>query len=206
MTKNGLFISIEGGEGSGKSVLIQGLLHYFEKQGIVCMASREPGGIKVAENIRELIFENEMDAITETLLFASARREHCKKKILPALEQGKVVICDRFVDSSIIYQGYVQNVGMDKVRSINSQALDGLIMPHLTLYLDIEPQVALNRIRQNNRETNRFDDESIEFHNKVRNGYLLIAKEYSNRIKKIDASLSIESVLNQAIQQIKTIL
>lgn len=206
MFGNGLFVSIEGGEGSGKSALIQGLSRYLKEQGIECITSREPGGIKVAEEIRELIMGNEMDAITEALLFASARREHFKNKILPALEKGKVVICDRFVDSSIVYQGYVQGVGMESVLNINSQALEGLIMPHMTLYLDVEPTVALNRIAQNNRETNRFDEKSMDFHSKVRDGYLLIEKEYSNRIKKIDASLSKEEVLSQAIEYVKTLL
>ncbi|HHT7008284.1 TPA: dTMP kinase [Bacillus cereus] len=206
MCTSGLFISIEGGEGSGKSALIQGLALYLEEQGMKCLTSREPGGVKVAEEIRELIMKNEMDAITEALLFASARREHFKNKIFPALTEGKIVICDRFVDSSIVYQGYVQGIGMDNVLSINSQALEGLVMPHLTLYLDVEPTIALNRIAQNNRETNRFDEKSMEFHNKVREGYLLIEEKYSNRIKKVDASLSKEEVLHQSIEYIKNIL
>ncbi|WP_242290168.1 MULTISPECIES: dTMP kinase [unclassified Bacillus cereus group] len=206
MRTRGLFVSIEGGEGSGKSALIQGLSLYLEEQGMECLTSREPGGVKVAEEIRELIMENEMDAITEALLFASARREHFKNKISPALTEGKIVICDRFVDSSIVYQGYVQGIGMDNVLSINSQALEGLVMPHLTLYLDVEPTIALNRIAQNNRETNRFDEKSMEFHKKVREGYLLIEEKYSNRIKKVDASLSKDEVLHQSIEYIKNIL
>ncbi|MEI3892149.1 MULTISPECIES: dTMP kinase [unclassified Bacillus (in: firmicutes)] len=206
MCTRGLFVSIEGGEGSGKSALIQGLSLYLEEQGMECLTSREPGGVKVAEEIRELIMENEMDAITEALLFASARREHFKNKISPALTEGKIVICDRFVDSSIVYQGYVQGIGMDNVLSINSQALEGLVMPHLTLYLDVEPTIALNRIAQNNRETNRFDEKSMEFHKKVREGYLLIEEKYSNRIKKVDASLSKDEVLQQSIEYIKNIL
>ncbi|AFV22034.1 MULTISPECIES: dTMP kinase [Bacillus] len=206
MRTRGLFVSIEGGEGSGKSALIQGLSLYLEEQGMECLTSREPGGVKVAEEIRELIMENEMDAITEALLFASARREHFKNKISPALTEGKIVICDRFVDSSIVYQGYVQGIGMDNVLSINSQALEGLVMPHLTLYLDVEPTIALNRIAQNNRETNRFDEKSIEFHKKVREGYLLIEEKHSNRIKKVDASLSKDEVLQQSIEYIKNIL
>ncbi|PFQ24775.1 dTMP kinase [Bacillus cereus] len=206
MRTRGLFISIEGGEGSGKSALIQGLSLYLEEQGMECLTSREPGGVKVAEEIRELIMENEMDAITEALLFASARREHFKNKISPALTEGKIVICDRFVDSSIVYQGYVQGIGMDNVLSINSQALEGLVMPHLTLYLDVEPTIALNRIAQNNRETNRFDEKSMEFHKKVREGYLLIEEKHPNRIKKVDASLSKDEVLQQSIEYIKNIL
>ncbi|PES55394.1 dTMP kinase [Bacillus cereus] len=206
MRTRGLFVSIEGGEGSGKSALIQGLSLYLEEQGMECLTSREPGGVKVAEEIRELIMGNEMDAITEALLFASARREHFKNKISPALTEGKIVICDRFVDSSIVYQGYVQGIGMDNVLSINSQALEGLVMPHLTLYLDVEPTIALNRIAQNNRETNRFDEKSMEFHKKVREGYLLIEEKHSNRIKKVDASLSKDEVLQQSIEYIKNIL
>ncbi|MED0951207.1 dTMP kinase [Bacillus mobilis] len=206
MRTRGLFVSIEGGEGSGKSALIQGLSLYLKEQDMECLTSREPGGVKVAEEIRELIMENEMDAITEALLFASARREHFKNKISPALTEGKIVICDRFVDSSIVYQGYVQGIGMDNVLSINSQALEGLVMPHLTLYLDVEPTIALNRIAQNNRETNRFDEKSMEFHKRVREGYLLIEEKYSNRIKKVDASLSKDEVLQQSIEYIKNIL
>lgn len=105
-----------------------------------------------------------------------------------------------------MYQGYVQGIGMETVLNINTQALEGLIMPHMTLYLDVEPQIALQRISQNNRETNRFDEKSIEFHKQVREGYVLIEKKYSNRIKRVDASLSKSEVLNQAIEYVETLL
>ncbi|WP_029277168.1 dTMP kinase [Carnobacterium jeotgali] len=196
----GIFITIEGPDGAGKTSVIKKLIPMLVEtiqQEIV--ATREPGGSRIAEEIRELILnpENiEMDIRTEALLYAAGRRQHLVEKIIPALETGKVVICDRFVDSSLAYQGVARGIGISEVAEINQFATDNL-SPDLTLYLDIEAHLGLERINQNknNRQFDRLDQETLEFHEKVRSAYLTIAKEQSERIVQIDASQELEKVV-----------
>ncbi|WP_407389806.1 dTMP kinase [Carnobacterium jeotgali] len=203
----GIFITIEGPDGAGKTSVIKKLIPMLVEtiqQEIV--ATREPGGSRIAEEIRELILnpENiEMDIRTEALLYAAGRRQHLVEKIIPALETGKVVICDRFVDSSLAYQGVARGIGISEVAEINQFATDNL-SPDLTLYLDIEAQLGLERINQNkdNRQFDRLDQETLEFHEKVRSAYLAIAKEQSERIVKIDASQELEKVVVECYQTI----
>lgn len=203
----GIFITIEGPDGAGKTSVIKKLIPMLVKtvqQEIV--ATREPGGSRIAEEIRELILnpENiEMDIRTEALLYAAGRRQHLVEKIIPALETGKVVICDRFVDSSLAYQGVARGIGISEVAEINQFATDNL-SPDLTLYLDIEAQLGLERINQNkdNRQFDRLDQETLEFHEKVRSAYLAIAKEQSERIVQIDASQELEKVVAECYQTI----
>lgn len=203
----GIFITIEGPDGAGKTSVIKKLIPMLVEtiqQEIV--ATREPGGSRIAEEIRELILnpENiEMDIRTEALLYAAGRRQHLVEKIIPALETGKVVICDRFVDSSLAYQGVARGIGISEVAEINQFATDNL-SPDLTLYLDIEAQLGLERINQNkdNRQFDRLDQETLEFHEKVRSAYLAIAKEQSERIVQIDASQELEKVVAECYQTI----
>ncbi len=203
----GIFITIEGPDGAGKTSVIKKLIPMLVKtvqQEIV--ATREPGGSRIAEEIRELILnpENiEMDIRTEALLYAAGRRQHLVEKIIPALETGKVVICDRFVDSSLAYQGVARGIGISEVAEINQFATDNL-SPDLTLYLDIEAHLGLERINQNknNRQFDRLDQETLEFHEKVRSAYLTIAKEQSERIVQIDASQELEKVVAECYQTI----
>lgn len=203
----GLFITIEGPDGAGKTSVIKKLIPMLVKtvqQEIV--ATREPGGSRIAEEIRELILnpENtEMDIRTEALLYAAARRQHLVEKIIPALEADKVVICDRFVDSSLAYQGVARGIGVSEVAEIN-QFATGNLSPDLTLYLDVEARVGLERINQNkqNRQFDRLDQETLEFHEKVRSAYLDIAKEQSERIVQIDASQEVEKVVEECYQTI----
>ena len=199
----GLFISIEGGEGSGKSTVIQRLKEELEKRGEQVLVTREPGGIDVAERIRNILVHQEMDALTEAMLFASSRNETIKQVIQPALDEGKIVLCDRFLDSSLVYQGYVKGLGIEKVYEINQLVLQDCL-PALTLYFDLDPVIGLERIAQNSRETNKFDELDIGFHQNVRDGYQLIAKHFSHRkrIRTIDASQSIEEVFQSAFQTI----
>ena len=196
-----MFITFEGGEGTGKTTQINILKKYLEDQGLEVIITREPGGVTSAENIRAVIFDNEIDPITETMLYAAARREHYIKKIKPALDAGKIVICDRFIDSSIVYQGIVRGVGVDLVENINKYAINN-IEPDLTIFFDLDPEIGLKRVSLRNEQMNRFDKESLDFHLKVRKGYKLLSKT-RNRFVLIDASKSIEEVTKQIINIMK---
>lgn len=196
-----MFITFEGGEGTGKTTQINILKKYLEDQGLEVIITREPGGVISAENIRTVIFDNEIDPITETMLYAAARREHYIKKIKPALDAGKIVICDRFIDSSIVYQGIVRGVGVDLIENINKYAINN-IEPDLTIFFDLDPEIGLKRVSLRNEQMNRFDKESLDFHLKVRKGYKLLSKT-RNRFVLIDASKSIEDVTKQIINIMK---
>ena len=196
-----MFITFEGGEGTGKTTQINILKKYLEDQGLEVITTREPGGVTSAENIRAVIFDNEIDPITETMLYAAARREHYIKKIKPALDAGKIVICDRFIDSSIVYQGIVRGVGVDLVENINKYAINN-VEPDLTIFFDLDPETGLKRVSLRNEQMNRFDKESLDFHLKVRKGYNLLSKA-RNRFVLIDASKSIEDVTKQIINIMK---
>ena len=196
-----MFITFEGGEGTGKTTQINILKKYLEDQGLEVIITREPGGVTSAENIRAVIFDNEIDPITETMLYAAARREHYIKKIKPALDAGKIVICDRFIDSSIVYQGIVRGVGVDLVENINKYAINN-VEPDLTIFFDLDPETGLKRVSLRNEQMNRFDKESFDFHLKVRKGYKLLSKT-KNRFVLIDASKGIEDVTKQIINIMK---
>ncbi|PEA52547.1 dTMP kinase [Bacillus pseudomycoides] len=202
----GLFVTIEGPEGSGKSTLITKLLPYFEKKKQKVVATREPGGITISEEIRTILHKKEhtmMEARTEALLYAAARRQHLVEKVMPALEADYIVICDRFIDSSLAYQGYARGLGVDKVFEINRFATEDC-MPDITIYLDIEPEVGLVRIRKDdNREVNRLDLESMEFHKRVREGYLQLVDRFADRIVVVNADQPMEVVVEEVTQLIE---
>jgi dTMP kinase len=204
--EQGIFITIEGPDGSGKTTIINMLAENLVEQGFDVMATREPGGIEIAEQIRKVILDTSntaMDPRTEALLYAAARRQHLAEKVKPALEEGKIVLCDRFVDSSLAYQGYARGLGIDEVYSINKFAIEDM-MPQLTLYFDISPELGLERINKNKgREVNRLDLENLDFHKKVQEGYMILAERFPNRIVKIDASRELEAVYNEAELKIK---
>lgn len=203
MNRKPLFITIEGGDGSGKTTMIGRLSAYMQNRSIPYLITREPGGIEIAEKIRSVILDPEhtsMDARTEALLYAAARRQHLAEKVEPALAEGLTVICDRFVDSSLVYQGMARGIGVDEVWAINQFAIESR-MPDLTLLFDIEPEIGLSRIAANSdREFNRLDMESLAFHQTVRDGYLLIADKYPERIKVIDASKTPSQVEREMIR------
>ncbi|AOZ92839.1 dTMP kinase [Paenibacillus crassostreae] len=202
MNLRGKFITFEGGEGSGKTTALRELGSYLDSQSISYMITREPGGIEISEKIRGIILDTQhtaMDARTEALLYAAARRQHLVEKVKPALDAGVIVLCDRFVDSSLAYQGYARGLGMDEVWNINQFAIDSL-MPEMTFYLDVDPQVGLSRIAASQeREVNRLDLEKIEFHHKVREAYQLLAEQYPCRIITINAEQTSIEVVNQLI-------
>ena len=191
--REGYFISFEGGDGSGKSTHIQILREFLEERGYDVILTREPGGTPISEKIRSIILDkanSEMDDMTEALLYAAARAQLVSQIIRPALEEGKVVICDRFVDSSMAYQAYARGLG-DSVKTINAFAV-GDCMPDLTILLKVNPQVGSSRI--GNRERDRIELASSDFHKKVYEGYLQLEKLYPERIVGIDAADTIENI------------
>lgn len=198
--KKGLFIVFEGGEGTGKTTAIESIYDWIQEKDLKCIKTREPGGIKISEEIRQVILDKDntkMDGRTEALLYAAARRQHLVEKVLPALNEGYVVLCDRFIDSSLAYQGFARGLGIDEVMSINKFAI-GEYMPDLSILFDLEPKIGLERISTSGeREINRLDLEKIDFHEKVREGYNKVYKENRHRIVKINAEQSKENVLKE---------
>jgi dTMP kinase len=198
MKQNGLFITFEGPEGAGKTTVISKIYDRLKAEDRQVVLTREPGGIRIAEKIRTVILDRdnvEMDAKTEALLYAAARRQHLVEKVIPALNNGAIVLCDRFIDSSLAYQGYARGLGIDEVLQINQFAI-GNTMPDLTVFFDIDPAEGLSRIARNNeREMNRLDKENISFHEKVYKGYNELIQRYPNRIIKTDARLSEKDVI-----------
>ncbi|EON74622.1 dTMP kinase [Lysinibacillus sphaericus] len=196
--KCNLFITFEGPEGAGKTTVIQKITERFAEKNINVLATREPGGIEIAEKIRTIILNpahTAMDERTEALLYAAARSQHYFEKVRPALDAGKIVICDRFIDSSLAYQGYARGIGVNEVLSINEFAI-GKELPDITILFDLAPEVGLARIHAHDeREVNRLDVESLAFHEKVREGYLQLVERYPERIRVINADQNIEHVI-----------
>lgn len=193
---NKKFITFEGGEGTGKTTLIEMLMKDLKDAGFDAIKTREPGGSKISEQIRNVILnvENtEMTYMTEALLYAASRSQHLEEVIKPALESGKVVICDRYIDSSLAYQGVARDLGIEKVYKINDYAIGGFY-PDLTIYIDVDPRIGLGRIVTNHRDMDRLDLEKISFHDKVRQGYLEVSKMFSDRIKVVDGNDTIENI------------
>lgn len=203
---NGIFISLEGPDGAGKTTVLKNILPTLEEGNRNIITTREPGGSRIAEEIREIILAPENTAIdgkTELLLYIAARRQHLNEKVKPALAQGDIVLVDRFIDSSVAYQGYGRGIDVESVDWLNNFATDGL-KPDLTLYLDVDTETGLKRVMTGaNREINRLDLEKEEMHQKVRQGYLKIAAENPERFVMIDASKSIDEVTQAAIDVIK---
>ena len=197
------FITIEGNDGSGKSTVIEGLKKIFEERGVDTVFTREPGGSVIAEKIRQIILDPEnlaMDDKTEALLYAASRRQHLTETVLPALEQNKLVICDRYIDSSLAYQGYARGIGIDEVYNMNVFATSG-VLPGLTLYILVAPEVGLAR-KSHQKELDRLELEANSFHETVYQGYLKIAKMFPERVVLIDGEKSKEEVLKQTIEVI----
>jgi dTMP kinase len=194
------FFTFEGGEGAGKTTLIAELERRLDRLGYQVVVTREPGGIDIAEQIRRIILDHRntsMEARTEALLYAAARRQHLVEKIVPALQSDCIVLCDRFVDSSMAYQGYARGLGIEEVFEINRFAIESW-MPARTFYLDVDPRIGLGRVRADRgREVNRLDLESLHFHERVREGYLELTERFKDRIVKINADRSADAVLQE---------
>lgn len=196
--KKGLFITFEGPDGSGKTTISSKVQQVLNEKGYTTIYTREPGGSRIAEEIRDLILNpvnTEMDVKTEALLYAASRRQHLVERILPNLALGNHVISDRFVDSSLVYQGVGRNIGIDAVWQINKFALDGH-SPDLTIYLDISAQEGLDRI-SDRKFKDRLDQEDLAFHEKVHAGYELIKELFKDRIVIFDGRKSIAQLTSE---------
>lgn len=191
----GYFITVEGLDGCGKTTQLNNIADYFEQKGRKVILTREPGGTKLGEKIREILLDVDntgMNSVAELMLYAAARAQIVSELIVPAVEQGKIVICDRFIDSSIAYQGYGRKLGVEIVEGINSYALQGY-KPDITFFFDISPEEIAKR-KTLKEKLDRVESEKIDFHNRVYEGYLALAEANSERIIVIDARKSIEEI------------
>lgn len=203
----GIFITLEGPDGSGKSTIMKLIRDYLKDKNIDFITTREPGGTEIGEEIRKIILDEKnknMSAETEALLYAASRGQHIHEKILPALKEGKVVLCERFVLSSLAYQGIGRNLGIDKVKMINDFAIKD-VNPDLTLFFHINPEITLGR-KTKKKGGDRLEREGSKFHKEVYEGYMKLLKLYPENIEIIDATKSIKEVLNQSIYHIEKIL
>ncbi len=202
-----MFITFEGPDGSGKSTVIKKVYEKLSSDGYDIVLTREPGGTPIAEKIRDIILDNSnqaIDARTEALLYAASRRQHLVEKIWPALKEGKIVLCDRFLDSSLAYQGGGRNLGIENVLNINLFATENTY-PDLTLFFDVSPEIGLSRVSHDKkRVADRLDNENENFHEKVYNAFKDIVKTYKERTVIIDASKPLEEVIEAAYKVIKT--
>lgn len=204
--ERGIFISIEGPDGSGKSTQIENIKKFFADKNLEIVFTREPGGSAIGDRIREILLDNnckEMDYMTEAMLYAASRAQHVAQVIKPALESGKIVICDRFVDSSIAYQGYGRKLG-EAVAVINSYAVAGC-MPDVTFLMKLDPGIGKSRVSSRNQE-DRLESEKVAFHQEVYNGYLQIEKDNPDRIFGIDASRGIEEIRDDIYKKLEEVL
>lgn len=197
---SGLFITFEGGECSGKTTIINELCKRLEERKIPYISTREPGGIDIAEQIRSIILDvnnTKMTEETEALLYAASRMQHLKERVVPAINRGDIVICDRFLDSSLAYQGYARGLGMDAILKVNHFALKHL--PDLTLFIDVKPEVALKRLENRQNKTDRLDLEDISFHQRVYEGYNRVCDMYSDRIRRIDGNRPLAAICDECV-------
>jgi len=204
---SGIFITLEGPDGSGKSTVVEELSRYLKNSNIDYIFTREPGGTRIGEDIRDIILDNKntnMSPRTEALLYAASRSQHVHEKIKPALQAGKVVLCERFVLSSLVYQGIGRGLGVVDVKAINDFGIEG-VKPDLTLFFDIDPSVSLNR-KMVGQDVDRLEMEGIGFHREVYNGYLELINKYPENVVLIDASRSKEEVFKQVKSEVESIL
>ena len=205
---NNLFITFEGGDGSGKSTQVNLLKDYLDNLNFETIKTREPGGTPSAEILRDLLTTGEVEKWTpmsEALLMWASRYEHLIQVIEPALNSGKNVICDRFYDSTYAYQGVAHNLGIDKMEKLK-EIIIGDIEPDVTFILDIDPKVGLKRSLDRPNQENRFESYNIDFHNKIRSAFLEIAKKNKNRCVVVDASLNEQEINNLIITVIDNLI
>lgn len=203
-----MFYTFEGGEGAGKSVIIKLIARRLSKEGHDVLVTREPGGGVLSEKIRALLLEgseSEMDMKTEVLLFAASRREHIIEVIKPAIAEGRIVLCDRYVDSSRVYQGLARKQPLDEIEFINRYATDGL-EADATFFLDVQPEVGLQRIEKNRREKNRIDAMDLDFHIQVQLAYQALHACYPKRIKRIDANQNLKAVARDVWEKLNEVM
>lgn len=199
----GLFLTVEGPDGAGKTTQIELLRDYLSDKGYDIIVCREPGGTPISEAVRNIILNKEfteMGHMTELLLYAAARAQLIEEVIRPALKEGKIVICDRFVESSAVYQGIARGMGIDLVYEVNQFAI-GDTMPDLTIMIDLDAEAGISR-KKKQAELDRMESETIDFHKKVVEGYRQLASLYPERIYTVDGNLSIEEIHQQIISQV----
>lgn len=203
---NPMFITFEGGEGAGKTTLIEEIFRYLTSRGYQVLKTREPGGTTLGEKIRSLVLESKekISSRAELALFLGSRAQHVDEVILPALKAGKIVLCDRFNDSSVAYQGMARNLGKEEVAKA-CQFFSSTLVPKLTFYLDLDPKIGMQRV-QRSRVKDRIEQEDFSFHALVRNAFLTIAKENPERIIVLDASLPKDQVQQMAIEKLCSII
>ncbi len=204
---SGLFITIEGTDGSGKTTQLGLLKEYLENKGFSVVCAREPGGTVISEKIRNIIIDKEykkMNAKTEALLYAASRAQLVSEVIVPTLKKGDIVICDRFIDSSIVYQGDARKLGFENISSINFFATDG-IEPDITFFLKLDPEQSIER-KKKQEELDRIESENLYFHKKVFYGYISLAEKFSERIKTIDAFADIYTIHRNIVEHIENLL
>ncbi len=209
-----MFISICGVEGSGKTTQLKFIARFLESFGKKFVITREPGGTPIGMKIRRILLDPEnldMTAKAELFLYAADRIQHIEQLILPALHEGKIVITDRFADSTTVYQGYARGIDLELVEKINDLVLDGL-KPDLTILLDIAPVIGLSRVQnqlkfgQRSESESRFEHEKLEFHEKIRQGFLMLARKEPNRFRIVDAEQQQDKVTQNILQILKTAL
>lgn len=203
----GKLITFEGCEGSGKTTQVELIKQYLDSKKIEYVYLREPGGTKISEKIRKIILDvenSEMSSQAEALLYASARAQLLAEKVIPALNEGKLVVIDRYIDSSFAYQAYARGLGMDFISKINTFAIENC-MPDLTIFLDISPKKAFERKGGEDKD-DRLEQSGRDFHERVYEGYLSLSKIYKERFVKIDSMRSIEEIHNDIIDSINRII
>lgn len=198
-----MFIAFEGGEGAGKSTQEARLAHWLTDRGYAVVRTREPGGTPAAEAIRNVVLSPEftgLDPRAEALLFAAARGEHAAQVIRPALERGNIVLCDRYLDSSVAYQGIGRDLGADAVRELSLWATQGLV-PDLSILLDIDPEIGLARVAY----PDRLEAEPLAYHQRVRQGFLDIAEQFADRYVVIDASGDVDDIAARIAERVQAL-
>ena len=202
-----MFITFEGPDGSGKSTVIKAVYERLINDGYSVILTREPGGTPIAEKIRDVILDNSntaLDARTEALLYAASRRQHLVEKIWPAIKEGKIVLCDRFLDSSLAYQGEGRKLGIENILNVNLFATENTY-PDLTLFFNISPEEGLKRVsKDKKRVADRLDNENANFHQTVYNGFLKVNSMYKDRVQVVDATKSLNEVIENAYKIIKS--
>ncbi len=208
MASRGLFITVEGGEGVGKSTNLQFIRNHLIQRGIEVLTTREPGGTPLSEEIRALLLDqthDDMHPDTELLLMFAARAQHLRQTILPALEEGQWVVCDRFTDATYAYQGGGRGIDPDRIATLEAWT-QGTFRPDLTLLLDAPVEIGMKRVAGRNQESDRFEQERHDFFERVRQGYLAQAERHPGRFRVIDAALPLEQVQDQIAQALDTFM
>lgn len=203
----GLFITFEGNDGSGKTTISMKVYEKMKDMGFDVIYTREPGGIDIAEQIRKVILDpnnTAMDERTEALLYAASRRQHLVEKVLPALTKGQIVLCDRFIDSSLAYQGIARGIGIDEVLQVNEFAIEGH-MPDATIFLSVSLEEGMKRVSDRGNK-DRLDNEAESFHQKVAEGYELIKEKFKNRMVLVNANNDIDTVYEEALEKVLEIV